>query len=91
MQMEEVAQRIRRLACDLCAGESLGEKGCAASSISALAAKIIGIIVIAIFNLPILFCTMLSMSDSTSLCSLSVVCNVFFLFRRVETLFLAIS
>ena len=38
MQMEEAAQRIRRLARDLCPGESLGEKRCAASSVSAFTA-----------------------------------------------------
>ena len=36
--MEETAQRIRRLARDLCPGEPLGEKRCAASGISAFAA-----------------------------------------------------
>ena len=38
MQMEEAAQRIRRLARDLCPGEPLGEKRCAVSGISAFAA-----------------------------------------------------
>ena len=38
MQMEEAAQRIRGLACDLCSGEPLGEKGCAARVLCALAA-----------------------------------------------------
>ena len=38
MQMEEAAQRIRRLARDLCPGEPLGEKRCAACSVSAFAA-----------------------------------------------------
>ena len=36
--MEEAAQRIRRLACDLCPGEPLGEKGRSAGSVSAFAA-----------------------------------------------------
>ena len=36
--MEEAAQRIRRLARDLCPGEPLGEKRCAASGVSAFAA-----------------------------------------------------
>ena len=36
--MEEAAQRIRRLARDLCPGEPLGEKRCATSSVSAFAA-----------------------------------------------------
>ena len=36
--MEEAAQRIRRLARDLCPGEPLGEKRCGASGISAFAA-----------------------------------------------------
>ena len=36
--MEETAQRIRRLACDLCPGEPLGEKGSSSSSVSAFAA-----------------------------------------------------
>ena len=35
VQMEEAAQRIRRLARDLCPSEPLGEKGCSASGISA--------------------------------------------------------
>ena len=38
MQVEEAAQRIRRLARDLCPGEPLVEKRCAASGISAFAA-----------------------------------------------------
>ena len=38
VQMEEAAQRIRRLARDLCPGEPLGEKRCATSSVSAVAA-----------------------------------------------------
>ena len=33
--MEETAQRIRRLARDLCSGEPLGKKGCSANGISA--------------------------------------------------------
>ena len=36
--MEEAAQRIRRLARDLCPGEPLGSKGSSSSSVSALAA-----------------------------------------------------
>ena len=36
--MEEAAQRIRRLACDLCPGEPLGEKGCPSIGVSAFAA-----------------------------------------------------
>ena len=36
--MEEAAQRIRRLARDLCPGEPLGEKGSSSSGVSALAA-----------------------------------------------------
>ena len=36
--MEEAAQRIRRLACDLCSGEPLGKKGSSSSSVSAFAA-----------------------------------------------------
>ena len=36
--MEEVAQRIRRLARDLCSGEPLGKKGCSANSVSAFTA-----------------------------------------------------
>ena len=38
MQMEEAAQRIRRLARDLCPGEPLGEKRRSSSSVSAFAA-----------------------------------------------------
>ena len=38
MQMEEAAQRIRRLARDICPGEPLGKKGCSANSVSAFAA-----------------------------------------------------
>ena len=38
MQMEGPAQRIWRLACDLCLGESLDEKGCSASGVSTFAA-----------------------------------------------------
>ena len=33
--MEETAQRIRRLARDLCPGEPLGKKGCSANGVSA--------------------------------------------------------
>ena len=36
--MEEAAQRIRGLAHDLCPGKPLGEKGCAARGLCALAA-----------------------------------------------------
>lgn len=35
--MEELAQRTRRLARDLCPGEPLGKKGCAASNLCAFA------------------------------------------------------
>ena len=38
MQMEGLAQRIRELACDLCLGKPLGEKGGSASGIFAFAA-----------------------------------------------------
>ena len=38
VQMEGPAQRIRRLACDLCPGKPLGEKGSFASGISAFTA-----------------------------------------------------
>ncbi len=38
MQMEELAQRIRELACNLCPGKPLGEEGCAASGIFTTAA-----------------------------------------------------
>ncbi len=37
MQVEEAAQRIRGLACDLCPGEPLGEKRCIARGLRALA------------------------------------------------------
>ena len=36
--MEEAAQRIRGLACDLCPGKPLGEKGCTARGLCTLAA-----------------------------------------------------
>ena len=38
MQVEEAAQRIRRLACDLCPGKPLGKKRCVAKGVFALAA-----------------------------------------------------
>ena len=38
MQMEEAAQRIRRLARDLCPGEPLGKKGCSTKGVSAFTA-----------------------------------------------------
>lgn len=38
VQMEELAQRIRRLACDLCSDKPLGEKGRFGTGISAVAA-----------------------------------------------------
>lgn len=36
--MEESAQRIQRLARNLCPGEPLGEKGCSSSNVSAITA-----------------------------------------------------